>query len=58
MSQVRRHELIVDFVNRHGFANIEQLTSHFMVDATNHSQRLKPTCQFRPSAPPSWWCQQ
>jgi DeoR family glycerol-3-phosphate regulon repressor len=31
MSQVRRHELIVDFVNRHGFANIEQLTSHFMV---------------------------
>ena len=31
MSQVRRHELIVDFVNRHGFANIEQLPSHFMV---------------------------
>ncbi|MFQ3211245.1 DeoR/GlpR family transcriptional regulator [Candidatus Njordibacter sp. Uisw_039] len=31
MSQVRRHELIVDFVNQRGFANIEQLTSHFMV---------------------------
>ena len=31
MSQVRRHELIVEFVNQHGFANIEQLTSHFMV---------------------------
>ena len=31
MSQVRRHELIIEFVNRHGFANIEQLTSHFMV---------------------------
>jgi len=31
MSRVRRHELIVDFVNQRGFANIEQLTSHFMV---------------------------
>lgn len=31
MSQVHRHERIVDFVNRRGFANIEQLTSHFMV---------------------------
>ena len=31
MSQVRRHELIVDFVNQRSFANIEQLTSHFMV---------------------------
>lgn len=31
MSQVRRHELIVEFVNRRGFANIEQLTDHFKV---------------------------
>ncbi len=31
MSQARRHELIIEFVNQYGFANIEQLTSHFMV---------------------------